>query len=169
MRRQKELPKTLTEIFVTGFPRSGNTWLNRLLSDLFNAPQQDTPESVVFPNFAEVIEDKYVVRKTHWYRWQYKENGYNGQPAYVVWVHRDPRDMVVSMMHYRGVTDLQGVIKSIENPGRDKVGFAAFVSGWLENPPDYRTSYEDLHKRPEELLHNIHTTISGVSADPRKL
>ena len=169
MNRPTTLPTNLTEIFTAGFPRSGNTWLNRLLSDLFSAPQQDTPESVVMIDFAATIREKYVVRKTHWYDWQYMPNGYNGHPANVVWIYRDPRDMVVSMMHYRKSTDLQATIRSIENPDMDQYGFARYVSGWLENPPTIAVTYESLHDRPIIILNDIHTAISGVSADVNKI
>ena len=147
----------ITEVFTTGFPRTGSNWLGRLLSDLLNAPQQTMPERAIVKEFAETIDlpPKYIIRRTHWYRDQWDDMngvGYLGGPAKIIWITRDPRDMVVSMMNYRKSTDLMATIRSINNGGKRAQqgkpgGFVDFVDGWLRKRP-HTVSYEDLHEYP---------------------
>lgn len=154
----------MVEIFTTGFPRSGSTWLDRLLSDLLSAPLQSLPDSEMEEDFANEIKNDYIVRKTHWYRQEYSGKGYNEQLSKIILVSRDPRDMVVSMMHYRRNTDLQGTIRSIDNGVEIGKGFINFVNGWIDSQPDFWVTYEQLHTQPDLMLNEIHKVITGEPA-----
>lgn len=142
------------DIFTTGFPRSGSTWLNRILSHLFNARMQTMPGEKTVTKFAERIDPDYVIRKTHWYRHQYPGIGYDGEPCKIVWISRDPRDMAVSIMYYRSLppSKLRDTIVSLDNPKSDGVGIHDYADGWLKDPPDYHVTYEDLHFRPRKAM-----------------
>ena len=163
------------EVYTTGFPRSGNTWLDRLLSDLLSAPLQTKPKEVI-EFFGAKRDGNFIVRKTHWYSSQYNQKGYYGNPSKMIWIQRDPRDMAVSVMFYRGVfPDLMGVLKSICLGGRPHpeiplVGYRGFVEGWLEyDKYDYLTKYELLHSQPETELTNMCNIIgTSVSLDKIK-
>ena len=159
------------EIFTTAYPRSGNTWLVRLLSDLLNASQQDIPSEPLINTFAEKIEPNYIIRKTHWYEWQYPNIGYAGEPCKIIWISRDIRDMAVSIMHYRSLTSdqLQNTIISLDNPGLPDVGIHAFVNGWTENPPDFHVTYESLHNDPITVLKELHLEIAGESVSDERI
>lgn len=155
------------EVFTTGFPRSGNTWLDRLLSDLLSAPLQTKPKELI--EFFGIKRDgNYMVRKTHWYASQYSGEGYAGKPSKMIWIQRDPRDMAISVMFYRKVfPDLMGVLKSICLGGRPHpeiplVGYRGFLEGWLSSKKyDYMTKYELLHSNPVEELFEMYHVITG--------
>jgi hypothetical protein len=154
------------EVFTTGFPRCGNTWLDRILSAMLGAALQTKPGEVI-EYFGSDHAGDYVVRKTHFYANQYTGIGYSGLPAKMVWIQRDPRDMAVSVMYYRGVEpDLTGVMESIfldkHIPGVPVIGYRFFMEGWLNSPHyDVMVKYEDLHEKPVPTLQHIYKTITG--------
>lgn len=155
------------EVFTTGFPRSGNTWLNRLLSDLLSSPMQTKPGEVT-EYFGSKRNGNYIVRKTHWYAPEYSGKGYDGGKSKLIWIQRDPRDMAVSTMFYRVVQpDLMGVLKSICVNGRPHknipvVGYRGFIEGWISaDTYDYMTKYELLHSNPVKELSEIYKVITG--------
>lgn len=162
----------MIEIYTTGFPRSGNTWLWRTCCDLFNAPQQATPDFETVTLFAETLEDKYMIRKTHWFNSEYNGLGYNGEPSKVVLVTRDPRDMVVSMRHYRAAKNpppsIESVIRSINPPINGK-GLNNFINGWIDNQPDFWITYEQMHNQPELMLSELYKAIIGEEAPSGKV
>lgn len=157
----EELTKSGTEVFITGFPRSGNTWLSRLVCEMLNAGQQNLLDEPLALEYIDTPESKYVVRKTHWYRSEYSGVGYFGRPTKVIWMSRDPRDMVASMMHYRHAKEIRPVIDTIETPKWPERGFAKFIDGWLEQPPDYHITYENLHIDPVNHLAWMYEAITG--------
>ena len=155
------------EVFTTGFPRTGNTWLDRLLSDLLSAPLQTKPKEVI-EYFGIKRNGNFMVRKTHWYASQYSGKGYAGKPSKMIWIQRDPRDMAVSMMYYGGAfPDLMRVLKGIclggkTHPEIPLVGYRGFVEGWLEHGGyDYMTKYELLHTDPITELMAMYFAITG--------
>ena len=141
--------------------------MNRLLCDLFNAPLQNVPDTPFDWDYSEYRGSDYIVRKTHWYRWQYNDveatGGYMGNGCHMVWVYRDPRDMAVSIMYYRRQTEIAPVILSIENVGSPGVGIHDMVNGWLGNC-DHPQSYEHLLAYTADSLHRIHKVITGKDA-----
>ena len=152
------------DIFTTAYPRSGSTWLGRILSDLLGARQQAIPDDIIVDEFAREINPEYVIRKTHWYNWQYPGVGYDKKPCKIIWITRDPRDMCVSIMYYRGLTPdkLQSTIVSLDNPKQpDNIGIHAFVRGWTETPPDFHVTYEELHNDPYPAIAGMFQTITG--------
>lgn len=161
-----------TEVFTTGFPRSGSTWTVRLLCGIFSAVHQDTLEMEPLNHHGGVPDPEYVVRKTHWFRDQVVVGGYLDGPTFLVWVFRDPRDMVVSMMHYRRADELAPVISSIRDKVLDSgrhVGFGNYVRGWMDDPPDFRIRYEDLHERQELVLRTIYHGVTGEELGEERL
>lgn len=155
-----ELAMSGTEVFIAGFPRSGTTWLNRLLCEMLNAGQQNLLGEPLALEYIDTPDSTYVVRKTHWYRAEYSGVGYFGRPTKVVWISRDPRDMVASMMHYRHAPTIGPVIDTIETPEWPERGFAKYIDGWLEEPPDYHVTYEDLHNNPLNCLSGMYEAIT---------
>lgn len=167
IRFTEEYVSTKEEIYTTGFPRCGNTWLDRILSDMLRAPLQTLPNEVIEYFGPAPHDGDYVVRKTHWYASEYSGTGYHGKPSKVIWIQRDPRDMITSMMFYRNAEpDLIGVMDSVVwNRPHDKVGehgYRAFMESWLEAETyDYMTRYELLHSQPEIELQKIAAVIIG--------
>lgn len=162
------------EIYTTGFPRSGNTWLNRLLSDLFSAGMQTKPGEVVDYFGEQPMKDDYIIRKTHWYARQYNGYGHDGEKSHMVLVVRDPRDVAVSVMYYRCVEpQLMSTMKTlfidrelgIEQPV-PVAGYRAFTKEWENTHQDYvRVRYEKLHTHPLLELQRVHYWVTNKNPD----
>ena len=171
----EEYVSTKEEIFTTGFPRCGNTWLDRILSDMLKAPLQTLPKEVIEYFGPAPHDGNYVVRKTHWYACEYSGEGYHGKPSKIIWIQRDPRDMTVSMMFYRSVQpDLIRVMDSFARDRPHKVvgahGYRSFMESWLKAKTyDYLTHYELLHSQPLVELRNISKAIFGKPLDDEYL
>lgn len=141
-------------IYTTGHPRSGNTWLDRLLSDVLDSPISNvSPEPPSDKRFCRTGTGGHIIRKTHWRPDQWEEGGDGDK---VVFIQRDPRDVPVSAMYYRSLlpTDeyLMNVIKTLCTMqtalGKYAIfygcNYETFVRTWLTYPIVH-TRYEDLH------------------------
>ncbi len=133
-----------TNIYTTGQPRSGSTWLGRMLGDALDSPllghnreDHDVPEY-----FGEGRDGGYVIRKTHAFI-KY------GSPT--VFIERDPRDIAVSRYFYRGEGQpIRGVIKTMWNA---KIPYDDWIYRALDAEFEAYTSYESLHsKKGKELV-----------------
>lgn len=154
------------EIFTAGFPRSGNTWLNRLLCDLLSSPMQTEAGAVIeWPGVSQ--DGIYVIRKTHrrgdekldWGKW--------------VFIQRDPRDVAVSTMYYYGFSSLLDTLSALLNQEKCKASeawrnwglgeYEPWVSSWLDYPgrADVMTRYELLHSAPFEELDRLVYSLTG--------
>jgi len=121
-------------IHTVSFPRSGSTWLNRLLADLLFASTYDTNGVLV-----ERGGDVWRVHKSH---------TFNPLPDPTIHILRDPRDVVVSSAHYRCMDNIEDVLdgKDVRNDylGFDK--FEEFTRTWMARDV-YRVRYEELSDR----------------------
>lgn len=143
-------------IHVTGYPRSGNTWSGKLLSDVVGGtwlPAREASAMRLFvPNKIDV-EREIVVTKNHSFRDEIKDSGKT------VLIYRDPRDMAVSMWHYQGKKiSLLRVIETIievRDPQNDYWGpYKRFIKEWWDSA-DSRIAYEELHISPKESIERV--------------
>lgn len=150
-----------TEIIVTAYPKSGITWLIHLISDAFDLDQQNQPGK---PNLGHwgPVGGRGIVRKHHS---PYLPE-YDGKT--VVFLQRDPRDVVVSASYYRGGVP---ILDTIEHLGKmlalengDTHNYETWVSSWF-NRATYSTRYEWLHLSPLRELANIHYVVFGEWPD----
>lgn len=128
---------------IVSHPRSGRSWLRLMLHDLGADPRfyhagakgdlQRTPDDI-----CRDIEAERARR--------------------IVFLHRDPRDVIVSFFHHcrrRGVWD-GGLSTFIREPTRGFERILAFNLGWLGGAGDFAAfmplAYEDLRARPEGEL-----------------
>lgn len=83
------------DIYVIAYPKSGITWLIRLLSDVLSSPvyDQSTGEYVWWGG----KEGGYIIHNRHEY---YQPELHDGK--IIVFLQRDPRDIVISAWFYRG-------------------------------------------------------------------
>jgi len=165
------------EVFTTGVPKSGNTWLNRLLSDLFKAPLQNNHnEPIQYYGIGEYQTD-YVIRKLHM-PWDAEISAYHCYDddirdrcvkGTLVFIHRDPRAVMTSAMHYRNSTDLMGVIKQQTReykPQATQNAYEAWVNSYLQSDKaDFIITYEGLHDDGVAILRRIYEKVAGVSPD----
>ncbi len=145
----------LTEIYVAGRPRSGTVWLTRLLSDALASPIEIKGPNAEPPAFHGPNQDgEYVIRKTHG-----KE-----KLGKTVFIQRDPRDVAVSTMHYRGQTQLFPVIKQMCSLEAHKT-YESHARLWLddEKKAESYTRYEWLHKYTRIYLRDVIFDLTGRS------
>jgi hypothetical protein len=151
------------EIFTTGYPKSGNTWLWRLLCEIFDAPLQNNdnlPITYIFPK--ERDREKYVVRKLHMpmdkdlptysiYSDDIRERCKKG---YLIFIHRDPRSVVCSSMNFKNDFDLKKAVISLCDESNSDImiysHYLKWVNSYLEQKEncDVIIKYEDLLENP---------------------
>ncbi len=99
--------KALEPIYVVGFPKSGNTWLVRLLADVLRAPVRSGVmkggveiASDINKELSLSIEDAlYEIQKIHFLPpFFFKE--IEEEPKQIVYIYRDIRDVAVSAFFY---------------------------------------------------------------------
>lgn len=138
---------TKTQVHVTAFPKSGVTWLVRLLSDLLESPQQDTPEMTPV-SWGPRSNGNYIVCKKHVYK--------RPESGIVVFSQRDPRDVAISAMYYRSLKDLSVSMRTMFNEEYERC-----IRAWIDKKSyDVATRYEDLKNLPVVELSNIYYTIT---------
>lgn len=154
-------------IYVTGWPKSGCTWLTRLLADVLNCRCGGATPGKDVKEMATEGWDKpapYTVRKTHFMLVDEPENPVVPRAHRLNWkkmtnervIHivRDPRDIIVSTAHYfeigiREAIDMvaHGWEMPIENMGWNDYGAL-----WTKLPFVCQTSYEALSENaPYEM------------------
>lgn len=147
-------------IRTTGHPRSGNTWVNRLLSDALNAGMQTEPRAEV-QYWGKDWDSQYVIRKTH---------SRDPLPFPCVYVQRDPRDVLVSAMHYRRIPNIDQMLGKVTNADefRSIWDYRSYVEAWLPRVAAGHASmvyYEDLHRDCANELVRLVKELTGIDID----
>jgi len=157
-------------LYVAGYPKSGTTWLTWLLGDLLNSP---TGGSTPGQDVLEIATEgqgrpgKYVVRKGHFVLINDDQVTPSGRavpephrlnPTYlgdspIVFVVRDPRDIVVSAAHYyrQSVDEIITWMAHGAGSLRAMGPYARYIEHWFENALSLKAEvvfYEDLLLRP---------------------
>jgi hypothetical protein len=167
------------DTFIASYPRSGNTWTRFLIANLMH-PEQP----VTFANIETIIPDatalssrelKRVPRprliKTH----EYFEPRYRK----VIYLVRDPRDVVLSLYNfrrkYRSVDDSYSIERYVAErflPGDLDVSWGEHVGSWLGtrmNHPGFQlVRYEDLLQDPTRELCRL-AGFLGIAASTEAL
>jgi len=167
------------DTFIASYPRSGNTWTRFLIANLMH-PERP----VTFANIETVIPDatalssrklKRVPRprliKTH----EYFEPRYRR----VIYLVRDPRDVVLSLYNfrrkYRSVDDSYPIERYVAErflPGDLDVSWGEHVGSWLGtrmNQPGFLlVRYEDLLQDPPRELYRL-ASFLGIAASTETL
>lgn len=143
----------MNEVIVTAYPKSGVTWLLHLVCDLLEAQHQDTPQMEPL-SYGHPVSGGWVVRKTHYPYWEQAIPILKNKV--VVLIQRDPRDIVVSAMHYGGANDLKRSINSMVGGS-----YVDYLESWLKPAEPLKvkklivTRYERLHSHPYSELKGI--------------
>lgn len=147
------------DIYICGYPRSGNTMLSRLLGDLLNSPV--TGMGSAHPIAEEGLDrpGPFTIRQLH-LRISYDASHTTMVPdartlavkqwnkdKKICFVLRDPRDVAVSAWKYWEIESLEKTIHCM-GEGIAPVGFGSwqkFVGDWLQAPVYYVVvRYENL-------------------------
>lgn len=136
-------------IFVTGYPKSGNTYLSRLLGDVLNSPVGGMYNAKPICEEGNDREGGYHIRQLHlkvwngddipdWNiaipnAWWFYPKAYNGEK--IIHVVRHPFDVCVSCHHYWQRDNLTETIKAVgygTHPLKSHGAWSNFVLGWLD-------------------------------------
>jgi hypothetical protein len=159
------------DVFIVGFPKSGNTWLQTLTAALvFGIDVERCPDSVV----ADLVPDIYD--RPHYRRYldaAYFKSHELPSPRHrrVVYVIRDGRDVMVSYWHFLQAmgTNCPNLRALIESPDHCcEVRWQQHVEGWLANP--YRCEmlvlrYEELRAQPAVHARRLADFLGVMIAD----
>jgi len=165
------------DLFVVGFPRSGNVWVSRLLGDALQSTvaARDGKRSIGDEGLGRT--GKYIIRQEHSDPSQFEEG------EKIVLVIRDPRDVIVSAMHYWGIADIRKASQCVlqgEWPTPQVGGWIKLYNLWKVADYTHLIRYEDLWHDPkeelqfmleslgEECIPNINQVIARQCFDARK-
>ena len=148
------------DIFFVSFPKSGATWINFLCANVNNL-KSTNPVSINFYNLHQHIPDINDTRDTPsqpisnfpGFRMIKSHASYNPYYKFVVYIVRDPRDVMVSYYHFLlALGHYEGTISQMI---RSKVyGINAWVNhveGWFSESP---ASLSFIYVKYEDLISN---------------
>ncbi len=154
-------PKFMRQVLINAYPKSGVTWLMHLVCDLLEGVHQDS-DAMPPLSYDHPVTSDWVIRKTHYSYWSAAIPHVKGKV--VVLTQRDPRDIVVSAMYYRGTTDLDAAIAQLIHSN-----YVDYLESWLKPPEKLRvekliiTRYERLHSQPYTELKTIVSRLLPIS------
>jgi hypothetical protein len=150
------------EIVVLAYPKSGSTWLARLLGDLLNAPVAGDPG---FKPLAEEGADRtgdFIIRQSHLLE--------RGDKRYIIGILRDPRDVAVSAAYYWQMASIEQAIECMALgafPLTHKLfsppGYKDYMLDMMSGILDDLTSYEMLLLDPVSELQAL---CDGLGVEP---
>lgn len=155
-----------SDIFVVSYPRSGTTWLGFLLANLL---KPDPDEEVHPPNrYAPDINGAYFGNDTmqQWAhlpapRFLRVHAPYDPAFAKVIYVLRDPRDVMVSYYHFKRLTDPDfelSVMDFVSHDDHWPCRWDEHVAGWLHrrrHPHLLLLRYEEMRKDTVRVLRSV--------------
>lgn len=161
------------QIYIIGYPKSGNTWLARLLGDYLDSPVVRWNNALPIAAEGDDRKGEYRIYQLHLHPIKSDSadfiegphilnlNAYNGEK--VVYIVRDPRDVVVSAMHYWGIESLEKAIEAMGNgthPLQAVGAWSDFVESWYsvvrnKTIPVHAISYESLYSDQSLAFFNL--------------
>jgi hypothetical protein len=161
------------DIFVVGYPKSGNTWMQYLLAGLgFGIDARLVPDSLVQDLIPDLHTKRYYKRhrtptffKTH----QLPERKFRK----VIYLVRDGRDVMVSYFHHlNALGHPMDYLKLVETgEGLYPCRWYEHIEAWLANPYGAEmitVKYESLHHDAVAELKKV-CLFSGLQCEPEML
>lgn len=128
-----------SDVFIVAYPRSGTTWMRFLLANLLNPGKREEINLTNFGNYIPDINLKFNKRPLWMYRYIPNPRFFSIHIQYhprlpkVVYIVRDPRDVLVSYFHF----------KRVSNPDFN-LCLRDFVSSFMLDEHQYRGQW-DVH------------------------
>jgi hypothetical protein len=162
---------------VVGYPRSGNSWTSQLLADILDCPVARFGAALPLSAEGDDRPGPYVVHQVHlhvdydddkWSEaipncWTFCPSRYKGER--IVYVQRDPRDVIVSVKHYWGFESIAETINAMKAGDRhfSNIGpYDTYCRRWVDWMYDFTFTghncmmwYEVLQKAPYSALRRI--------------
>jgi hypothetical protein len=181
LRIERDITIFPDDIFLTSYPRSGNTWTRFLVGNLVH-----TEEAVTFLNVERLVADMYK-HSDHYLRHLPRPRIMKSHevfdPRYkrVIYIVRDPRDVAISQYHWemkqRAVADgcpIETFLPPwIEGKVWDRLGnWGDHVTSWMstrgESDRFVVLRYEDLIADPARELVKV-ANLLGIEPAPERL
>ena len=167
------------DVFIVSYPRSGNTWVRFLVGNLIAS------SPTTFANVDERVPDIYktdieTLSRSQRPRYLKSHETVDSRYPTVIYVVRDPRDVLVSYYHYKmrlnRIPDghsIAGFAKGFIKGSLDSFGsWADHVSGWLNSREGSSgfllVRYEDLLEYPYRETERI-TDFLGISCSQARV
>lgn len=168
-----------SDVFIVSFPKSGKTWLLYMLANLFRSRGGDDPLSIieahgVVPDVNREYGERSPLDFSHLSdpRFFAVHARCDLSLPNVVYLVRDPRDVLVSFWHYKRLT-VEGfdvdLPSFVEAPGWSE-DWRDHVEGWLESghPSLLLLSYEELSTNPASALRRV-VDFAGVDVSAAEI
>ena len=155
----------MSNIYVVGYPKSGNTWLSRLIGDITNSPV-DGGSSTALADEGENRPGKFTIVQRH--------SRLPLSDGQTIIITRDPRDIIVSVMYYWQMNNIDTVLtreRKPKTPLDPVMGIEKFLELWFEDYKKYvdvYTSYEALKEDTVKELVSILGKL-GISANSNNI
>lgn len=145
------------DLYVSGFPKSGNSFTARLLGDVLDSPVTGYLNAHPIAEEGLTRPGPYTIRQLHLRlshaehaallpdAWTMAAKLWHGER--VVFIIRDPRDVSVSVMHYWQIPSLNDALQAMFTGSAPLVGVGSwkgYVTPWLESNIPLTVRYEDL-------------------------
>jgi hypothetical protein len=181
LRIERDITIFPDDIFLTSYPRSGNTWTRFLVGNLVH-----TEEAVTFLNVERLVPDMYKhgdYYMRHLPRPRILKSHEVFDPRYkkIIYIVRDPRDVAISNYHWemkqRAVNDGVPIEEFLPDwiGGKvwDRLGnWGDHVTSWLstrgDRPGFVMLRYEDLIEDPARELVKV-ANLLGIEPSPERL
>jgi hypothetical protein len=181
LRIERDITIFPDDIFLTSYPRSGNTWTRFLVGNLVH-----TEEAVTFLNVERLVPDMYKhgdYYMRHLPRPRILKSHEVFDPRYkkIIYIVRDPRDVAISNYHWemkqRAVKDGVPIEEFLPDwiGGKvwDRLGnWGDHVTSWLstrgDRPEFVMLRYEDLIEDPARELVKV-ANLLGIEPSPERL
>lgn len=175
--RQRELaPSDLLneDVFLVSFPKSGSTWMNFLIANV-NMVMSQQSRAVTFYNIHQYVPDIHSSRylgppllSFPGFRFIKSHSAVNRYYQHVVFVVRNPEDVLISYYHFlQGLKQFPGTISDLIRS--KKFGIRAWcrhTEGWLmQSSPSVAfmtVKYEDLINDPHSALKRVYASLGIV-------
>ncbi len=163
-------------IHVTGYPRSGTTWLSRLLADIYNCPlggsvaSQDNVEPA---SFGHDRESHMIVRKGHYMpiyepmvaNQPHRLNLNDQQERKIVHIIRHPLDLVVSIALYHRLSIIKAIGKMTNGRAYNLPPWSDYITLWQKIPGVQTITYEQLINSPSNDFQKLFSLLDGINTD----
>jgi len=156
-------------VYIVGYPKSGNTWLARLLGDVLDSPVISGKDKPSLADEGYARKGKYIIRQQHII---HKNRPNDGKIVFIV---RDPRDVAVSVMYYWQKKNLMSVISGMSGrkgsghnaPLSKSGGWIKFVSQWMEDCDfDVFVKYENMVKNTALCVRSMLCLLGADAVKP---